>query len=73
MRTQNDVDAQEVISNGRLFKDYWDEYIGVEDKVFIGLTSIYLYKGKKFIIDFEYQNKTKDEYDLVPENIEEVR
>lgn len=72
MKTNNDIDAQEIISNGRLFKDYWDKYTGVEDKVFIGLTSIYLYKGKKFIIDFEYQNTTKEEYDLVPENIEEI-
>lgn len=66
------MDAEELMNNGELLKREWDWYDGVDDKTFIGLTSIYRYKGRKYAIDFEYQNTTKDKYYPIPENVEEI-
>lgn len=65
-------DVKDIMEDGELLKKEWDWYVGVDDKTFIGLTSTYEYKGRVYAIDFEYQNVTKDKYDPIPENIEEI-
>lgn len=62
---------EEIIEKGTLILTEVDQYIGVDDKVFIGITETYIYKGVKYFVDYEYQNVELDGYDYRIENIED--
>lgn len=61
----------EIIEKGLLIKTEKHQYIGVDDKVFIGITETYLYKGVEYYVDYEYQDVELDDYDYIIETIED--